>query len=62
MLFRSAFAAALYVTLIVDPLTLTFVITGASGVIADTTNGYALDQSLNTFLPFASRFQAWQYA
>ena len=48
--------------MIVDPLTLTFVITGASGVIADTTNGYAFDQSLNTFLPFSSRFQAWQYA
>ena len=31
-------------------------------VIADTTNGYAPDQSLNTFLPFSSRFQAWQYA
>ena len=47
---------------VVDPLTVTFVITGASGVIADTTNGYAPDQSLNTFLPFSSRFQAWQYA
>ena len=27
---------------------------------ADGAAGY--DQSLNTFLPFSSRFQAWQYA
>ena len=57
-----ALAAALYVTFTVVPLTFTLVMIGASGVIADTTNGYAFDQSLNTFLPFSSRFQAWQYA
>ena len=60
--YPSALDAFVYVTVTVEPLTLTLVITGWDGVIALTTNGYAFDQSLNTFLPFSSRFQAWQYA
>ena len=38
-----ALAASLYVTLIVEPLTFTLVITGASGVVAVTENAYPLD-------------------